>query len=612
MTASVETSEAAPERRASDVARNALSGGGRHVISAILALAVTPYALGVLGPDRFGVWVLAGTVLLTVRTFDLGLERALVRAVARSDGAGRRADARPALIIGRGLLVAAAIVFAAIIAAAHGPIVGRLLEIPDVLRPEAVYAIVGTAAVAVVEAWFRPLSAALDGVGRMDRSRGIDALQRILSSVGVVIVLGLGFGLRGLVWKNVATALFAGVLYARALRGIAPELRGRASLGVGGEAGRDSRSIDVPAGTDPRAVARELLGFGGHVQAVGMSALAYDVWIKVILGRVAGLGAVALYEIGARVVVLVAGTLQAAAEAIFPEASARAATSGSQAATSGSQGATLGTQAAMLGTHATTLGAQAAAASRSAAAALHARAGRAIGWLAMPAFGLLFVLALPFATAWLGPDHAEVGGVIRVLCVGWAVAILSAPTYLIAQASGRAADGTAAAAVTAIVAMALGAALVGRFGALGAAAAVSIGLSTGSLLMWWRFARAFGTGWSIARIIDLRAVVATALAMVAARGVLAGLAALAAWATSAALRGSNPSGGPSGTDAPNDLGWLVALADHVATSLPGVIVAGIVGGGVYVVTMLAVGAIGPEERRLLGRYAVFVPRIKRS
>lgn len=577
---------ASSESRAAAVARNALSGSGRHVVSALLALAVTPYALRVLGTERFGVWVLAGTVLLTIRTLDLGLERALVRAVARADAAGRRGEARDELIVGQRLIVAAALVPAVAILAFRDPLVARILQIPPALRPEAIIAIVGTAGVGVVEAAYRPLSAALDGVGRMDRARAIDALQRILSSIGVVVALWLGFGLAGLVVKNALTIGVAGGLYARSLRRIAPELvgrrpagraaiagRGRAAerpedeaeiavhrLAVGRPDGRDAGRPDwrdagrpAPSSTSPddapperdrRAIARELLGFGGHVQAVALSALAYEVFVKVLLGRVAGMGAVAVYELGARVVVLVGGTLQAATEAIFPEASAREAVASSRAE------------------------------SRDAAVDLDWRAGRALGWLAVPAFGLVVALAEPFAVAWLGldPARAPVGEVMRVLAAGWAIAILASPAYLIAQAAGRAADGTAAAIVTAAVAMILGAALVGRYGAVGAATGVSIGLATGAGFMWWRFERAFGGGRSVARIVDPRALAATALAMLAARGTLAGLAEI---------------GGVTG--------------DRIASSLLGVLGAGVIGCAVYVGAMLASGAIGAEERRLMGR-----------
>ncbi len=591
-----------PERRASSVTRNALSGGGRHVVSAVLALAVTPYALSVLGPDRFGAWVLAGTVLLTIRTFDLGLERALIRAVANADGVGRLSEARPVLVVGRRMLVGAAIVFAGAISMGRGPIIGWLLEIPEALRAEATYAVIGTAAVAVVEAWFRPFSAALDGVGRMDRSRSIDTFQRILSSLGVVIVLGLGYGLRGLVWKNAATALLAGALYVRAVRQSAPELAGHwakgsastgsprsgVSVALGDAPGSAPLEFDRPgaaplyidgpgaaprdinrpnsAPLDPadrgaRAIARDLLAFGGHVQAVGISALAYDVWTKVILGRVGGLGGVAIYELGARVVTLLAGALQAAVEAIFPEASVRHSAADTGRSSAGS------------------------AESRRALAALHARAGRAVGWLALPAFGLLFVLAVPFASAWLGPEYAEVGDIIRILSTGWLVAILAGPAYLIAQAGGRAADGTAAAIVTAIVAMGLSSVLVGPFGAIGIATSVSVGLTIGSALMWWRFARGFGVGWGIARIVDPRALVATVVAMVVAWGTLSVLAGLGM------IEGG-------GMGEPDGVAGFRAFLVGTATSLLGVIGAGIAGGATYPAAMVAMRAFGDQDRKI--------------
>ena len=511
----------APGRGAA-VARNALSGSGRYVVTALLALAVTPYALRVLGPDRFGAWVLAGTVLVTVRTFDLGLERALVRAVAEADGAGEKASARTTLLVGRRVLLGTSFAIAtAVVLARHG-IVERVLDIPEVLRAEASYAIAGTAIVAVMDAWFRPLSAALDGVGRMDRSRAIDTVQRILSSLGVVLVLGAGYGLPGLVWKNGATALIAGVLYMRELGRTAPELAGP-RFGASGRL-RPGES---------RAAARSLLSFGGHVQAVGVSALAYDLWAKVVLGRVAGLGGVAIYDLGSRVVTLLAGALYAAVEAVFPEAS-------------------------LLQSHDP----------ETALAQLHARAGRAVSWMALPMFGLLSVLAVPFATAWLGTEYASVGAVIQVLAIGWLIAIIAAPAYLIAQAGGRAVDSTRAAVVTALVAIVLSTALAGRYGALGVAAAVSTGLGVGGLLMLWQFAKGFGVGWRVSLIVDPRAVASTVVAVAAA------------WAFIALLP------------------MLTWIPWSLTQSLFGVLVAGFFGLAIYVGSMLLLGVIGEDERRI--------------
>jgi hypothetical protein len=76
------TSGARPDL-AAGLVRNALAGAGRNVVGAVVALAVTPYALRTLGPERFGVWAVAGAVLTSMQLVDLGLERSLTRTIAR-------------------------------------------------------------------------------------------------------------------------------------------------------------------------------------------------------------------------------------------------------------------------------------------------------------------------------------------------------------------------------------------------------------------------------------------------------------------------------------------------------------------------------------------------
>lgn len=500
------------------VARNAGAAAGRYALAALLALAVAPYAVGTLGEAGYGVWALAGSVLAAARWLDLGLERAMVRATAGSVGSEDVQDARASLATGRAMLTGMAVLLGLGMAVGHALGLGEALGIPPGLRADAAYVMVGTALVAAIDARFAGDRAALDGIGHMHVSRAIDAGQRIASALGVVLVLGAGFGLRGLVWKNAVTALAAGLALRRALRSAAPDL--------------------ARAGARPStAHARELWRFGRHVQAVGVSALVYDAGAKLILARGSGLAALAAFELGLQTVRQAAGALNSVGEALFPSAATIAGRgpNGTGAdhhadprsapdldPSSESRPDLDAGRRSELDAN-TRIGAGRGRDRIRRLARLNASATRYSSWLSLGSLGLLAGLAGPFAEAWLGGsiDPRPVAVVIQLCCAGWASALLAGPAHAVAQASGHARDSSRAAILTAAVALAAVLAMVPAGGAAGAALGVALGLGVGAVYMLLAFARRFEVGLAGLGVPGIRGWLAVALGVAAARAVLA-------------------------------------------------------------------------------------------
>lgn len=463
--------------RGAQLARNVLAGGGRYLVAALLALIVTPYALGVLGDERFGVWALAGAVRATLRLLDLGLNRSLMRAIADAGGRGRVESARPALATSRSLAAVLGVAMPVLIWLAAGWVVGDLFRVPLPLRPEAVYVVVGTAAVAGIDTMFAPYQAALDGVGRMDLTNGVDTVQRILSGLGVFIVLAAGWGLPGLVWKNLLTALIAGVAYRHLLHRRAPKL----------------------ASAKPRlelAQARSLLTFGRHVQVVNLGAMVVEPVSKALLSRHVGLDAVALYELATRVTGQVGGAFLALSTALFPAA-------------------------------ATERAAATAEESEEAVVALHVSAARYLAWLVAPAYAMLLVLAPAFTAAWLGGGYDAVALGIVLLGAGWLPAVLSTPAFVVAQAAGRERLSTTASLVTVVVAVGASVGLVRPFGLTGVFAGVAAGLAAGGLAILVGFVRVYRLSWTAAWGLDVRVAASATLGGLVAGGLAAVLGGLA-------------------------------------------------------------------------------------
>jgi O-antigen/teichoic acid export membrane protein len=374
-------------------------------------------------------------------------------------------------------------------------LVEDVLRLPADLQAEGRYVLVGTAMVASIEAFFVPFQAALDGLGRMDLSSAIDATQRVLSSLGVILVLALGWGLAGLVWKNALMAVLAGLAYRSALGRLAPEL------------------ADVPIRVDRREVGR-LVTFGRHVQTVNASTLALETAAKVVIGRGPGLAAVATFELAWRVVAQGGGALLGAATAVFPAAAER---------------------------HA---GDREAPATRAALLSLYAEATRYLSWATLPFYLILAALAGPFVQAWLGPGREEVATAMVVLVAGFLVGVLAGPAHMVAQATGRERVSSTAAILTVVTAAAAMVPLVPRHGLMGAVVGVGLGVAVGGIVAWLLFARTFGTGWSTVTCMGGRGTAAAAAGAIVSWGlghvvsptlVGVGLASLAGLATFAVL-----------------------------------------------------------------------------
>ena len=445
------------------LARNAASGVGRFAVAALLALAVTPFALRTLGDARFGLWALAGVLVTLARLLDLGLNRSLTRTVAMGEGRDDPATVGVALATGRALMLLLGVALIGLVWCARHVLVGDVLRLPRDLWSVGRYVLVGTAVVAAVEGVFAPFQAALDGIGRMDVSNGISTASRVISAIGVVIVLSLGMGLPGLVWKNLAIALVTGLGYQVALRRRAPALA----------------HVDLAF---DRGQARQLLAFGRHIQTVSLGPLAVDLVGKLLLSRGVGLGGVTVYELALRIANTLGGALMSMSMAIFPAA----------ARDSGDEEADRKL------------------------VALHQRAARYVAWVVLPSYALLIALARPFVAAWLGADYEDVARAIVYLGAGGVIATASTPAYMVAQAGGRERHSTVASLVTVGVALGAAAALVGEHGVMGVAGGVGAGLAAGGVAIWILFARGFGSGWSTVGFFGMRAPLAAVLAGLAA------------------------------------------------------------------------------------------------
>ena len=200
--------------------------GGRRLVSGILwnglgrglplllALVITPFLVGALGVERWGLFTLALALIGIFGVFDLGLGMALTRGVSEKLGTGAVEEARA--MIGATLLALLGVssIMAVALFLVMPWLVGEFLNVPEGLRQEAITAFQLLAAGAPLVV----LNAALWGVlSAWQRFRLANLVNIPLNTfyyLGPLLVLLVWNSLIGVMLAVILVRLFSGIAYA--------------------------------------------------------------------------------------------------------------------------------------------------------------------------------------------------------------------------------------------------------------------------------------------------------------------------------------------------------------------------------------------------------------
>ncbi len=383
----------------------------------LIALALTPMLVALLGLERWGLFTLALAMVGVFGVFDLGVGQALTRTIAERIGAGRGAEA-PALI---GAALVALIGFSLVAAAALWAfvpvLVGRILNVPPDLQAEATLALRLLAAAAPLVVVNAALWGVLAAYQRFRAANLVTIPVSVFYYLGPLLVLLVWDSLVGVILALLACRLANTISYAwlaRRAMGGAPLFQGGPRLG-----------LVLP-----------LLRFGGWMTATGLLTQALLYADRFLVGALLTLTAVAFYATPLDLVMRMWILPVAVAQALLP---------------------------AMASAYATLPGRT---------AALLRRGGLLILTLALPACLVLVGAAEPLLRLWLGAEFAAGGArVLQILSVGMLFSCVAFAPGALLEAIGRP-DVTARFLLAqAVVFVPLSAALLVWLGIEGAAAA---------------------------------------------------------------------------------------------------------------------------------------------
>jgi len=265
------------------VVRNTLCSNLGYLARVALAFFVTPYIFHSLGKDLFGIWILSATIVGYFTLFDLGIGAAVVTFTAEHFAFDDRQEIRrlmaTALICYAGLSLLFLPV--ALVPCLHELLVD-LFRVEAIHRYDFVFVLVAAVCTFVFAFVFNVFQYVLRGLQRMDLTSAISVAMAIVSAVGTVLVLALGWGVRGLALFTLgvqiaSVAAHAGVLW-RFYPWAVPDFSRLHAEGF-----------------------RRFLRFGVKLQGASICGLINFSFDKLLIGHSLGMALVGLYEIGSRI-----------------------------------------------------------------------------------------------------------------------------------------------------------------------------------------------------------------------------------------------------------------------------------------------------------------------
>jgi membrane protein EpsK len=249
---------------------------------------MTPVVVKAIGLDAYGFWSLLFVVLGWFGVHRMGLTGSVVTLFAREHAANRTAQGIVILRSGSTIVLAVALVLGAALTAAAPYVVGLIGTPPD-LASDAVLAFRITTLATFTALVLGGYQSTLEALQEHPRVKLVEASTILLESALVLTAVLQGGGLVSLAVAYTVRLLLPIPVYAMLARRCVPGLSA------------------LPGRIDPAAT-RELLRFGGSMQALGVLNLAIASLDRLVLANVVSLAAAGVYEL-ARKLVWYAGQL---------------------------------------------------------------------------------------------------------------------------------------------------------------------------------------------------------------------------------------------------------------------------------------------------------------
>jgi O-antigen/teichoic acid export membrane protein len=460
------------------LSRNAFHNSSALLLPAVLSLVATPFIVHRLGDERFGLYMLTLSAVGFGGLLDLGLDTAATKYVA--EGYARKdlhglSGVLNVLLTTRLFLGA---LMGAVGFVCASSLSTRVLAVAPRLIPDATY-LVRLASVSVgISMVVGTLASLPRAAHRFDITSRITLAASLSLTLITVGLVSVGRGIREVAVAELAVTGLQLAAYWRVSRNLFPEWRFKPSLET--------------------LWLKKLAGFGGLVAMGNLTAIIFVHVNRILVGRFLGAAAVTYFTVPWSVTARLTQIIYSLAEVVTPLASSLTAS-----------------------------------ASIAELVRVYRRVTKVVlllcGTVAIP----LFLAAGDLLAVWMGPEFAQrSGSVLRVLVVSTALQSLAMVAYVVLTGMGRPGAANAPALMGALVNLTAAILAGSRYGLVGMAGAVLMGVAVQTLLLEWRVGLALSS-WGGSRQ-EIRRVLAAAIGATAI-GLAVGRVVVGPWVRLTAL-----------------------------------------------------------------------------
>jgi O-antigen/teichoic acid export membrane protein len=411
-----------------DLSRKVIRNATFNIIGRIwyflVTIFLTPYIIGHIGIERYGIWVFTGVLAGYFGLLDLGIGFAFIKYI--SEFYAKKDFAKINQLVNTGFVFYALFSLLVVVLSFFviNPIIS-LLKIPPGLHSEAsLVFFLGFVLFAIIN-FVVPFVAIPSGLQRMDITNKVDMIMSVPNIMGTIFFLERGYGLRGLMINSIAIFFLKSIVNIIINYRILPELKFNPF----------SFSKDM---------FKKFFSYGYKLQVAYLSSMVSVHFDKLLISYFLSIGLVTFYQLGSTIVTAIRSITTLLIPPLIPafsEINAR------QQKAKLIDGYIKGTKYFAL--------------------------------IAAPIFTFMIISAYQIMIIWMGKGFDKAAWIIQILGLGWLITVLAAVASAVAQAIARTDIEMKSALIGVICNVVLSIALIRHFGFAGVAFGTAISLFLG-------------------------------------------------------------------------------------------------------------------------------------
>lgn len=290
-----------PETTSKKIIRNTIFNSAGRFWGFFLSFLLTPYIVHKIGVERFGIWAIANTAINFFMFLDLGIGSSFVKHIAEYNAKKNYKMINE--VINTGLIFSLLFCMGVFIIflLLKNFFVGLLKFSPE-LYEDVLFTFFGILIVFIINYAFTVFKSTLYGLQRIDIVNMIFVIVSIPGTVGLVLFLSFGFGLKGLIYNSIIVALVTVMSYVVCAYRILPQMV-------------------IHPKSFSSAMFKRLWNFGFKVQIAGFSEFINRQLDKILLGYFLNVRMVGFYELGSKIAITTGSIPSILLRAIEPASS---------------------------------------------------------------------------------------------------------------------------------------------------------------------------------------------------------------------------------------------------------------------------------------------------